>query len=79
VIAKHAVLLVEGQLRWDDFIGGWRLTAKRVRSVDEAIEEYARRLTIRWPSDAALGADLVRQLQRVLKPFTRGKWARAAA
>jgi DNA polymerase-3 subunit alpha len=73
VIAKHAVLLTEGQLRWDDFIGGWRLTAKRVRSVDEAIEEYARRITIRWPSDAALSADFVRQLQRVLKPFTRGK------
>jgi DNA polymerase-3 subunit alpha len=73
VIAKHAVLLAEGQLRWDDFIGAWRLTAKRVRSVDEAIEEYARRLTIRWPSDATLSADFVRQLQRVLKPFTRGK------
>ncbi len=73
VIAKHAVLLAEGQLRWDDFIGGWRLTAKRVRSVDEAIEEYARRLTIRWPSDASLSADFVRQLQRILKPFTRGK------
>ena len=52
-IAKHAVLIAEGQLRYDDFINGWRLTAKRVRSADEAIEEYARRLTIRWPSDGA--------------------------
>jgi len=73
VIAKHAVLIADGQLRFDDFINGWRLTAKRVRSADDAIEEYARRLTIRWPSDAALGGDFVRQLQRVLKPFTRGK------
>jgi DNA polymerase-3 subunit alpha len=73
VIAKHAVLLAEGQLRYDDFINGWRLTAKRVRSADEAIEEYARRLTIRWPSDGPAGPDLVRELQRVLKPFTRGR------
>jgi DNA polymerase-3 subunit alpha len=73
VIAKHAVLLAEGQLRYDDFINGWRLTAKRVRSADEAIEEYARRLTIRWPSDGAVGPELVRELQRVLKPFTRGR------
>jgi len=73
VIAKHAVLIADGQLKFDDFINGWRLTAKRVRSADDAIEEYARRLTIRWPSDAALGGDFVRQLQRVLKPFTRGK------
>ena len=71
VIAKHAVLIAEGQLRYDDFINGWRLTAHRVRSADEAIEEYARRLTIRWPS-AGAGPELVRELQRALKPFTRG-------
>jgi DNA polymerase-3 subunit alpha len=72
VVAKHAVLIAEGQLRYDDFINGWRLTAKRIRSADEAIEEYARRLTIRWSSDAA-GPELVRELQRILKPFTRGR------
>jgi DNA polymerase-3 subunit alpha len=71
VIAKHAVLIAEGQLRYDDFINGWRLTAKRVRSADDAIEEYARRLTIRWPNGA--GPEFVRELQRVLKPFTRGR------
>ncbi len=71
VIAKHAVLIAEGQLRYDDFINGWRLTAKRVRSADEAIEEYARRLTILWPSDA--GPELVQELKRILKPFTRGR------
>jgi DNA polymerase-3 subunit alpha len=72
VIAKHAVLIAEGQLKFDDFINGWRLTAKRMRSADEAIEEYARRLTIRWPS-ASPGPDFVRELQRILKPFTRGR------
>jgi DNA polymerase-3 subunit alpha len=72
VIAKYAVLIAEGQLRFDDFINGWRLTAKRVRSADEAIEEYARRLTIRWPSESP-GPEFVRELQRILKPFTRGR------
>jgi DNA polymerase-3 subunit alpha len=72
VIAKHAVLIAEGQLRYDDFINGWRLTAKRIRSADDAIEEYARRLTIRWPSTAN-GPEFVRELQRILKPFTRGR------
>jgi DNA polymerase-3 subunit alpha len=72
VVAKHAVLIAEGQLRYDDFINGWRLTAKRIRSADDAIEEYARRLTIRWPSDAT-GPEFVRELQRILKPFTRGR------
>jgi DNA polymerase-3 subunit alpha len=72
VIAKHAVLIAEGQLKYDDFINGWRLTAKRVRSADEAIEEYARRLTVLWPREGA-GPELVRELQRILKPFTRGR------
>ena len=72
LIAKHAVLIAEGQLRYDDFLNGWRLTAKRVRSADDAIEEHARRLTIRWSGDSG-GAEFVRELQRVLKPFTRGR------
>ena len=72
LIAKHAVLLAEGQLRYDDFRNGWRINAKRIRSADDAIEEYARRLTIRWPKDG-VGAEFVRDLQRVLKPFTGGK------
>jgi DNA polymerase-3 subunit alpha len=66
------VLIAEGQLRYDDFINGWRLTAKRVRSADEAIQEYARRITIRWPSSGN-GAAFVRELQRTLQPFRGGK------
>jgi DNA polymerase-3 subunit alpha len=69
LIAKHAVLIVEGQLRYDDFLNGWRVTVKRVRSADELIEEQARRLTIPWSGE--LGS-FVRDLQRTLKPFTRG-------
>jgi DNA polymerase-3 subunit alpha len=72
LIAKHAVLLADGQLRYDDFRNGWRINAKRIRSADDAIEEYARRLTIRWPA-GNVGAEFVRDLQRVLKPFTRGR------
>jgi DNA polymerase-3 subunit alpha len=69
VIAKHAVLIVEGQLRYDDFLNGWRVTAKRIRSSDEVIEEQARRLTIPWSGNVG---PFVRDLQRTLKPFTRG-------
>jgi DNA polymerase-3 subunit alpha len=71
IIAKHAVVLVDGQLRYDDFVNGWRLTAKRVRSADDVIEQHARRLTIRFPSEA--GPDFVRDLQRILKPFAGGR------
>jgi DNA polymerase-3 subunit alpha len=72
LITKHAVLLAEGQLRYDDFINGWRQTARRVRSADDAIQEYARRITIRWPT-AGNSATFVRDLQRTLQPFRGGK------
>jgi DNA polymerase-3 subunit alpha len=72
LIAKHATLLADGQLRYDDFINGWRITARRIRSADDAIEEHARRLTVRWPAEGG-GADFVRELQQVLQPFTRGR------
>jgi DNA polymerase-3 subunit alpha len=72
VIVKHTVLIVEGQLRYDDFLNGWRVTAKRVCSADEVIEEQARRLTIPWPGNGS-AATFIRDLQRTLQPFTRGR------
>jgi len=72
LLTKDAVLLVEGQLRFDDFLNAWKVTAKTVRSVDEAIEESARRLTIHWPSEGE-GLEFVRSLRETLQPFTQGQ------
>ncbi len=72
LVTKHAALVAEGQVRYDDFLNGWRVTARRLRSMDDAIEEHARRLTIQWP-ESSPGAELVRDLKIALKPFTRGK------
>ena len=71
VVAKHAVLIAEGQLRYDDFLNGWRVTARRVRSADDAIEEYARLVTVPWPKQG--GGELVGELKQTLKPFVGGK------
>jgi DNA polymerase-3 subunit alpha len=71
LLSKHAVLVVEGQVRYDDFLSAWRLTAQRVRSVDEAIEENARRITISL-SDAETGLELIGELKATLEPFRRG-------
>jgi DNA polymerase-3 subunit alpha len=71
LVTKHAALVAEGQVRYDDFLNGWRITARRLRSMDDAIEEHARRLTIQWP-EASVGIELIRDLKAALKPFTRG-------
>jgi DNA polymerase-3 subunit alpha len=70
-IAKSAILIVEGSLRFDEFIEGWRLTAKKVIDIDQAREQYARRLVLRWPTDA--GPDFVRKLETTLRPFCGGR------
>ena len=70
-IAKSAILIVEGSLRFDEFIEGWRLTAKRVIDIDQAREQHARRLVLRWPVDA--GPGFVRTLEQTLRPFRGGR------
>ena len=65
------VLVLDGQLRFDDFLSDWRLTARRLRSVDETIEQNANRLTIHWPADGN-GTEFVHSLEKALEPFAPG-------
>jgi DNA polymerase-3 subunit alpha len=71
LLEKHQVLVIDGQLRFDDFLNAWRLTAQRIRSVDAAIEEYARRITISLSGDDS-GLELIGQLRETLAPFRQG-------
>jgi DNA polymerase-3 subunit alpha len=71
LINKHAVLVVNGQLRYDEYLSAWRLTAQRVRAFDEIIEESARRITIRI-ADNDTGLKLIGELKTTLEPFRRG-------
>ena len=74
LVAKDAILVVEGGLRWDDFIDNWRLGAKKILDVDQAREQYARNLVLRWP--AAKNGDarkLITQIEQALRPSQGGK------
>ena len=68
---NDAMLVLDGQLRFDDFLSDWRLTARRLRSVDETIEQHANRLTIHWPRDGN-GTEFVHSLEEALEPFAPG-------
>ena len=39
VIARDAILVVEGQLRFDEFIEDWRINAKKLTPIDDAYDE----------------------------------------
>jgi DNA polymerase-3 subunit alpha len=68
LLVKDAVILLEGNLRFDDFSNAWRIAGKRITLLDSLREKQARRLVLRWPDAArdASGAFLGR-LQSVLR------------
>ncbi len=75
LVAKDAILVVDGSLRWDDFIDDWRLSAKKILDVDQAREQYARRLVLRWPAGARNGDAhrLVSAIEQALRPSQGGR------
>jgi DNA polymerase-3 subunit alpha len=75
LIAKDQIVVVEGNLRFDDFIEDWRLNAKRLVDIEQAREKLARRLDIRWPEGATNGSGktFIASLQQVLKDYRRGQ------
>jgi DNA polymerase-3 subunit alpha len=74
VVARDAILLVEGQLRYDEFIDDWRINARKLTPIDELREREARRLKIRLPAGGGDGRLLAR-LEEVLR---RGRGGRCA-
>jgi DNA polymerase-3 subunit alpha len=71
IIVKDAILVVDGSLRYDDFIEAWRLQAKSLMDIDRARERLARRLWLKWPA-AFDGLSGMNRFEEMLKPYTRG-------
>ncbi len=71
IIVKDAIVVIEGTLRFDDFIEAWRLQAKSLMDIDRARERFARRLWLRWP-DAFEGPQGMGRFEELLKPYLRG-------
>jgi len=64
LIVKDALVVVEGLLRFDEFSDGWRLSARRITDLDEALESQARRIVLKWPSQYTPAA--FEELARIL-------------
>ncbi len=71
IIVKDAILIVDGTLRYDDFIEAWRLQAKSLMDIDRARERFARRLWLRWPAEFD-GPQGMNRFEQMLKPHLRG-------
>jgi DNA polymerase-3 subunit alpha len=71
IIVKDAILIIDGTLRFDDFIEAWRLQAKSLMDIDRARERFARRLWLRWPAEFD-GPQGLNRFEQMLKPYLRG-------
>ncbi len=70
ILAKDTLLVVEGEVRVDDYNGGYTMTAQKIVTLESARETYANRLemTISAPPD-----DLAEKLVTTLTPHRQGR------
>jgi DNA polymerase-3 subunit alpha len=70
LIAKDALVVVEGLLRFDEFSDAWRLAVRRVTELDKLREQEARRLILRCAQVEL--ARLCERLESILAPWRPG-------
>lgn len=68
-LAGDEIIVVRGQVRFDDYRGGFRIVADEVYSVDEAREKFARRVEITINRSDEV---LVQDLAAALRPYRGG-------
>ena len=70
VLIKGAIVLVEGNIRYDEFIDGWRVSVSRLQGIQQVRQQHARHVVIRWPQ--AMSTDVAQRLQTILRPHRNG-------
>ena len=73
LIAKDALVLVEGSLRFDEFSDAWRIQARSIQALAAVRERQARRILIEWP--AADARESLDALATLLGPALGGDCA----
>jgi DNA polymerase III subunit alpha len=71
LLAKDRVLVVDGGLSFDEFSGGYRMSARRLMDIDQARETFAKRLVIRVEQRQA-GNGLIPALAEALSSHRDG-------
>ncbi len=71
LIVKDELLVVQGSMDYDDFLGGYKVTAQKVYDIDEARAAYARRLVLRVNAERA-GNGFVPELRQTLDTYREG-------
>jgi len=71
LLNKDKLIIVEGGVVYDDYFGGYRITAKSIYDITDARQRFARRLEIKVNEKQAANG-FVHELNSVLQPFREG-------
>jgi DNA polymerase-3 subunit alpha len=71
LLAKDEIVVVQGALRFDEFIGGWQVNAKEVASIDRLIEQRASGMILNVAPNGH-GERLIADLHDLLLPYRDG-------
>jgi DNA polymerase-3 subunit alpha len=72
LIVKDKLLVVEGTVSVDEYSGGFKMSTEQLFDIDQAREQYARRLEI-GVDGGRLGNGFPHSLAQVLEPFREGR------
>jgi DNA polymerase-3 subunit alpha len=72
IIRKDVVLVVEGEVSFDDYSGAMKVRGKGVRTLTQARQHYAKALHVEV-SEQAAGNNLGGELRRLLEPSLAGE------
>jgi DNA polymerase-3 subunit alpha len=72
LLSKDEIIVVQGGLRYDDFMGGWQVNAKTILPIDRVIEQRARSMILQV-SPNGQGQQLLTRLHDVLLPYRKGQ------
>ena len=68
LLVKDRIIVVDGRMRYDEFIDGWTVVAKTVRDIDRVIEERARHLVLSLDVNGS-GREVLTSLHDILMPY----------
>ncbi|MBI6543209.1 DNA polymerase III subunit alpha [Proteus vulgaris] len=71
LLEQDKILIATGQVSFDDFNGGLKMTVRELMDINEAREKYARGLAISL-SDRQINEQLLNRLRGVLEPHRSG-------
>jgi len=71
LLVKDEIVVINGPLRYDDFVGSWTVNVKKVLHIDRVIESRARGLVLKIAPNGQ-GEQMLEKLHDVLLPHRKG-------